>query len=309
MANRETLGTIDEKIFCNYCRNILIDVTEKKQEYHTSCNQEIAKYKENLGYWYYLEMVQASIEDCTFDEEGNLIKLNLVGKGLLDLPNLPFKHLQQLDLSHNYLNRVPDWIFQLPRLNTIIFPGNGFSETLLLGILRLNQHGVNVISTGCTFNRKNRLIKLNLSYLGPIAPAELSEEITNYFTQVEKVNLARNGLAYLPDWVFQLTHLKSLNLEDNRIQSIPQMRFQSKKIEKLNLSNNYLKSIPDWIFELTHLKELNLARNRIRSLPEPERLIHMPNLKRIDLSLNGVSTDLMDAKLKLEHQSIAVTLY
>lgn len=304
MANRETLGTIDAQIFCNYCRNILIDVTEKKQEYHNTCNQEFAQYKENLGYWYYLEIVHANIEDCTFDEKGNLIKLNLAGKGLLELPKLPFSHLQELDLSYNYLDRVPDWIFQ-SRLKKIIFPGNGFSETLLIGILRLNQNGVTVISTGCTF-RKNRLINLNLSYLGPIAPVELSEEITNYFTQVENVNLARNGLAYLPDWVFRLTHLKALNLEDNRIQSIPQIRFNS-DIEKLNLSNNYLKSVPDWIFGLIHLKELNLSRNRIKTLPE--QLFHMPKLKHIDFSLNGnvLSTHLMDAKLRLEYQGVAVT--
>ena len=144
MANHDTLGTTDEQIFCNYCRNILIDVTEKNQEYHNSCNQEIANYKDNLGYWYYLEMVQASMEDCTFDETGNLIKLNLAGKGLLDIPKLPFKHLQELNLSHNYLDRVPEWLFQLPRLKTIIFPGNGFSETLLLGILKLNEQGFNV---------------------------------------------------------------------------------------------------------------------------------------------------------------------
>lgn len=307
MSKQESLGTRDEQIFCLFCRNNLINLNEQKLGYHKSCNREVINYKDELGYWYYLALVHATIEDCTLNSDENIIGLDLSAKGLTDLPKLPFKHLQELNLSRNYLDNVPDWVFELPDLKTIIFPGNGFSSSLLLDILRLNEQGINVISTGCTFNNKKHLIELNLSYLGPRLPVVLPEEITNLFTSVKLVNLSWNALEQLPTWIYSLPYLKYLNLQENRLASDSDTYFQSTQIEIVNLANNNLEYIPTWIYQLTHLKELNLSRNHIQSLPKG--LLELPNLKWINFSQQFLSPDLDNDIIRLEQHGINVTFY
>lgn len=239
MPRHSPLRISDEHVFCLYCRNALIKTNEKNKGYHESCNNDIVQYKDKLGEWYYLGMVQAGIDDCTFDYDGNIIGLNLSNKGLFTLPELPFKRLQELDLSYNHLDRVSEWVFNLPDLKKVSFPGNGFSRTLLLDMLRLNQKGLTVISTGCKFDNNKHLIRLNFAYLGGRSPFELSEEITAFFTHVESVNLTWNSLEYVPEWVYSLTHLKEIDLAENRLKSISERLLELPHLKRINLSQNF----------------------------------------------------------------------
>ena len=125
MPRSGPLRISDEHVFCLYCRTALIKTHDQNKGYHESCNRAMVQYKDKLGDWYYLGMVQATLDECTFDENNNIIGLNLSGKGLYTLPDLPFKHIQELDLSYNHLDKVPDWVFNLSQLKKVIFPGNG----------------------------------------------------------------------------------------------------------------------------------------------------------------------------------------
>ena len=119
------IGIKEFQSFCSYCRSTLRNKEEMNQGHHNICKYEISQYKEEKGYWYYLQMVGADITDCYTDSKGRIIHLNLAGKGLADLPELPFKDIEILDLSGNVLDRVPKWIFELTHLKEIYFPGNG----------------------------------------------------------------------------------------------------------------------------------------------------------------------------------------
>jgi hypothetical protein len=229
------LGIKVYQSYCFYCRNALLNKVEKNQGHHNTCKYEITQYKEELGYWYYLQMVNATTDDCITDQDGRILVLNLGGKGLADIPELPFKDIEELDLSYNHLDRVPKWIFKLPHLKKAIFPGNGFSQTLLLDMLKLNEIGVEVESTGLKF--KNNILKaVNITYIGSYfgqETLELTEEITRYFRTVKKTNIAYNSLSQIPEWVFKIKGLEEINhLTGNEIQSLTQIR----KLKLLKMS-------------------------------------------------------------------------
>ena len=124
-----------ETVYCQYCRKALTVKEEIEQNFHNVCHLEISNYEDNKEsqYWYYLDAINATFDDISCDKDGNIIAIDLSRKGMTYLPDINnidiFSHLEELNLSLNYLTRVPDWLYELPKLKRIIFPGNGFSHS------------------------------------------------------------------------------------------------------------------------------------------------------------------------------------
>lgn len=74
------------------------------------------------------------------------------------------------------------------------------------------------------------------------------------------LELHNNHLKVLPDRIHQFTQLKSLSIQDNPIEELPDLS-RLEKLHTLNLKGNQLKSLPKSILELKNLKVLNLENN------------------------------------------------
>lgn len=305
-------NSIIEKSYCTYCRNLLNIVYEIKQEYHDSCYSEIKNFDSNdAGLYFYLDSIKAGFDDISCDIHGNIVYIDLSNKGMTHIPDLEFSnikifnYLEEINLSRNYLRRIPNWIFNLPKLKKAIFPGNGFSNSLLFDMIRLNSLGIEITSTGCIFNKKNKLISLNISFIGPHDPINLSDEIVNHFSDLEIVILRYNHLTNIPYWVTQLKKLTELNLATNSLaRSINDAQLSSKKLEILNLAGNNLKSIPNWIFNQSKLKELNLANNPLSEISN--EIFRLKRLKKIILTKSFISQKLAYLMSKLENKGIEI---
>lgn len=238
----ETKAIKDSQSFCSYCRISLNTKQERILGYHEACASEMASFKEEMGVWYYLQLVNATDADYEADANGNIIGLDLSNKRLFDIPELPFQDLRVLDLSYNHLSAVPAWIFNLPNLETIIFPGNGFSQSLVYDMLRLNEQGVNVVSTGLKFY-DNRLTSINFTYVGSYMGIHLLDfplEISSYFDSALTVNISHNGLRRFPQWLFTVTGLRDLIIAGNQF-STSELRklkdFSDLRSVKMSIAN------------------------------------------------------------------------
>ncbi len=112
-----------------------------------------------------------------------------------------------------------------------------------------------------------------------------------------------NGVA-LPDFLGQLTRLKSLRAENCALKTLPANLGKLDKLQYLGLGNNQLSQfpscvaeldglivlllpdnqlpdIPDTLAKLSHLKILDIRRNRLKSIPKA--LYEMPALTNIKL--------------------------
>ena len=106
--------------------------------------------------------------------------------------------------------------------------------------------------------------------------------------KLEILELHQSNLKYIPQGVFELTHLKRLNLNDNRIRTIPKEIVNLNNLEVLCLNNNRLSVIPGFIDQLSSLKILALASNNLKQLPSS--FGQLPNLNQIFLSDNRFTT-------------------
>lgn len=94
------------------------------------------------------------------------------------------------------------------------------------------------------------------------------------------------GLTLLqPEWVDLLQHYSKLNLSNNYITNLPGNLLNLKSLSRLELQENRLEKLPELLFsKLPLLKTLNLAHNKIQKLPNIEKW--STSLVNLDLSYN-----------------------
>ena len=75
------------------------------------------------------------------------------------------------------------------------------------------------------------------------------------------LNLSRYGLTEIPEAIFSLTNLRTLNLYDNQITEIPKAIANLSNLKTLNLYNNKINHISEEITSLSELETLDLRKN------------------------------------------------
>ncbi|XP_063611108.1 leucine-rich repeat serine/threonine-protein kinase 1-like [Penaeus indicus] len=122
---------------------------------------------------------------------------------------------------------------------------------------------------------------------------------------ITRLDISNNALTELPDMIFQLPSLKTLNAAQNKIEKLPPNighfidgtvtlpRKGSKKelvigplsvLEEVHLQDNRLDSLPDGIFTLPALQLLDVSNNKLSSLPY--KIWTAPKLRELNASLN-----------------------
>ena len=98
---------------------------------------------------------------------------------------------------------------------------------------------------------------------------------------VTRMDVSKNHLASLPEEVFNLPSLRLLNASENHITQLPESVSSSRNepqaasdntwncpwLEEIQLQNNKLKTVPAALFKLPGLQKLNLSGNDIDRLP------------------------------------------
>ncbi|PHN01082.1 leucine-rich repeat domain-containing protein [Flavilitoribacter nigricans] len=121
---------------------------------------------------------------------------------------------------------------------------------------------------------KNKLEATSLEALGSL-------------NNLRSLYLSENELTRIPADVFRLTQLRVLEIDGNKIGSIPRGIEQVPQLDQLNASRNRIRKLPDNIGSLGALSQLQLSENRIGSLPAGIRDCLM--LRRLDLRKNKLS--------------------
>ncbi len=227
-------------------------------------------------------------------KESNLIKLDLSGRGISEIPKEIYElnqikilsldrndiweipddikkltSLEVLDLSHNQLVIIPKVLDELPNLKFIETVGNPVKGS---GIMP-------------------KVVSLT---------KEVEERIQAVKSKRKDVlNLAGCGLTVIPKEVFELKNLKSLILgksyeanenvkHRNFITDIPEAIQQLTSLEILDLSGNALSNLPHYLEKLTSLKTLILCQNQFRKV---SRVISKlgKELTELDFSKNDIA--------------------
>lgn len=115
---------------------------------------------------------------------------------------------------------------------------------------------------------------------------EVPPELQKLVKVLRTLDLSDNKLPSLPRYLGEFAHIKHLTLAKNRIRELPQEIGNLKRMEQFNASDNMLCALPAAFSQLSGLRVLALSGNHLTSFP-PE-LMSLARLEVLDLSRNKI---------------------
>jgi internalin A len=114
--------------------------------------------------------------------------------------------------------------------------------------------------------------------LGGMELDKLPESLRE-LTHLRSLRVDRNKLTVLPDWLGELTNLQSLVLGSMRVAALPELLGQLTSLKEFVLWQSQVTALPDWLGRLTNLQRLDLEANELMALPDwLGRLTSLQNL-------------------------------
>lgn len=251
----------------------------------------------------------------TFSNQGNLTKLLLnFNKFHTVLPGLfdSLKELEILQMKGNIISHLPAFLFlNLHNLRVLDLSQNKieevkretFSGLARLEILKLNNNLISNL-TDVLFHNISQLIELHLEWN---KISQLDDDVFSILTKLKVLNLRGNLLTTFSDKVFgfEASHLKELNLKDNRLTDLSSLS-RLTSLSDLVLASNQLSNLPGDIFRnVTLLENMDLSENQLTFLPD-SIFSELFSIKAIHLHKNNLSK--LDPKL-FEDQNLLQQLY
>ena len=96
---------------------------------------------------------------------------------------------------------------------------------------------------------------------------QIPQELSLQLPHLVHLNLNFNRITSLPESFGMLIHLEVLELSHNLLSKLPNSFSLLKSLQKLDLSNNKLRILPDDVNNLRKLKKLNLNNNLLEQIP------------------------------------------
>lgn len=117
--------------------------------------------------------------------------------------------------------------------------------------------------------------------------SEFPKDVVRIKDTVRSLDLSKNKLKVIPDYLGTFVNLKHLNLNDNKVGTMPSSIGDLSKLESLSIRNNMLVTVPRSLESLTHLRSVDLSGNHITSFPK--QFCNLKHLDMIDLSRNKIT--------------------
>ncbi|CAH8287287.1 unnamed protein product [Schistosoma mattheei] len=187
-----------------------------------------------------------------------LVILDLRSNSLSDLPILP-KHLQSINLGHNWFTTIPNSVFELTSLKSISMYSNQLQSIpkrlVNLEYINFNHNYINALNDSIS----------NLAHLKYLSSSHnklttLPESMCSMLNKLEYLNLGYNHILTLPFNFGLLQNMKTLLLHKNFLTRLPETFGQLKSLTVLDLAGNNLQLLPSNFTQLK-LKEFYAEAN------------------------------------------------
>ena len=235
-------------------------------------------------------LLKKSCEDITKDDLLKITSLDVSGRRIKSLKPGDFSglvNLKELDLGHNYINKLPPELFydlkELTKLNLYCVSSVGCDTNVKESLHSLDKD---------QFKYNTKLKNLNI---GGNDLGSLHKDLFTHNTKLTELDIGDNRLTRLDKDQFKTnTELTKLSLYDNKLNSLDKDQFKTNtELTKLSLGRNWLGSLDKDQFRYnTKLTSLNLHYNSlgIKSSLDKDQFRYNIKLTNLDLYANKLSS-------------------
>lgn len=241
----------------------------------------------------------SEIQVNTFDHPySSLNKINLSHNYLVKIPDAVFDrfgYLETLDLSHNYIEGLSPFSFEgiksLLRLNM----SNNRLSDINSSLFRFSELKVLSLSNNRIKNLKlvdfEKLNKLEVLDLSSNAIQTFEFNLFQNMLQLYSLDLRNNVLDVLnKDTFTNLQYLSSIDLSRNKFKSLPKGLFKNKTVNTFSITDNLLEgSLSRGMFDGVNVTRLDLS-NQFLSAIEDYAFCDLVRLDTLLLNNNGISS-------------------
>ena len=205
------------------------------------------------------------------DKAMDLKLLNLESFGLTSFPlDVILLDLTELNLSGNLISSIPEEILFLTRVVTLRLAANKINTLpVVVGRLStvqsLDLHHNNLQTLPVTCQDMKSLLFLDLSE----NKFEILPPVLEALTQIEHLNFTDNLLTRMPYWIGTFRNASAILFAGNQLCTMPNSigALGPVILKTLNLSNNGLITLPTAICAVITLTSLCLSGNALKELP------------------------------------------
>ena len=209
------------------------------------------------------------------ENAAGLLVLNLAHNQIGEIEPTTFVNLCDLihlDLSNNQLETLPAQMRRLANLRVMNLSNNP------LGFAQLRQLP--------SLSALKELYLSNTQRTGANLPQSL-ELLAN---TIEVIDLSKNELTAIPEFLYECTALKRLNLSENQISEVHLQIDKWQQIEVIKLSSNKLTSLPASLSKLSNVRALYLNSNELDFEGIPKSIGKLANLEIFSAGFNQLET-------------------
>ncbi|XP_041078129.1 PH domain leucine-rich repeat-containing protein phosphatase 2-like isoform X2 [Polyodon spathula] len=247
------------------------------------------------------------------EELGSLSHLSSLGLSFNNFSEIPavlemLSAVDRLAMAGNCLERLDlGTLSRMSHFKHIDLRLNGLQEVVSGGVealkhithmdLRDNRLSALDLSAACNLEQlhcqRNSLGALTLSgfalrALHTSANHLMTVNIYPVPNQLTHLDLSRNLLEYLPDWVCDTRKIEVLDVSHNLLTELPGRLLSSLSLRKLLAGHNHLHSLPNLLDHIP-LEALDLQHNKLGELPE-SLFYKALNLRYLNVSANSLET-------------------
>ncbi|XP_067825597.1 volume-regulated anion channel subunit LRRC8D-like [Heptranchias perlo] len=221
----------------------------------------------------YLKTSLSKIPSSIFDVAFHLLKLCIHNDKtkLLSLSILKkMANLTQLELHNCELDKIPNVIYALSKLQVLDLKGNNLTkiEEMInlqylekLSCLKFWFNMIKSIPPTINLIKKLEYLYLSNNQIETLPKVLFSVEKLHY------LDIHNNNISTIPTDIGNLKNLYFLDLRHNKIETLPDQLFKCTKLMTLKLSNNLISSLSGKVSKLSQLTQLELQGNHLEKLP------------------------------------------